>query len=541
MPNLIFRFPAGRYHATPWGSHVNEGQIEWPPSPWRLLRALLATGYTTLGWPAEGPPAAARSLIHKLAGELPRYRLPPVAGAHTRHYMPLAVLDKGREKTTLVFDTWGQVDNDALAVTWAVVLTTEEQQLLADLAARLGYLGRSESWVVAHLAPPDAPLPAGPECLPCDQAPAPGPGWEQVPLLAAVPADDYASWHQTAVTAALAKLPPPAPGKKPSKKATSDRSKAEIAAAAPYPADLIAALQVETSFLHYHGWSQPPGSRRVFYWRRTDSLEAGAPRPRTQVAAPPPVTAILLALATASGNDHALPPITRALPQADLLHQALVGVAAKYFGTAPAVLTGCDALRRPLTNHHAHAHLLPLDLDGDGHLEHLLIWAPMGLDAAAQQAIRAVRQTFTKGGATPLKVALVAAGALPDLQRLAAPFGRRLQTVLGLPSGATAWESLTPFVPPRFLKTRGKNSLEGQLAAELASRGLPPPATVEILDPREARWLRLRHFIRTRRGGPPPPVDCGFPVRLIFAAPVCGPLALGYGSHFGLGLFTAAE
>jgi CRISPR-associated protein Csb2 len=44
------RFPGGRYHATPWGTHVNEGQIEWPPSPWRLARALLAVGFTRLGW-----------------------------------------------------------------------------------------------------------------------------------------------------------------------------------------------------------------------------------------------------------------------------------------------------------------------------------------------------------------------------------------------------------------------------------------------------------------------------------------------------------
>src|SRR5437867_3663314 len=54
-PTLLLRFPGRRYHATPWGHHVNEGLIEWPPSPWRLLRALLATGYTKLGWPADGP------------------------------------------------------------------------------------------------------------------------------------------------------------------------------------------------------------------------------------------------------------------------------------------------------------------------------------------------------------------------------------------------------------------------------------------------------------------------------------------------------
>ena len=47
MPTLKLRFPGGRYHATPWGHHVNEGLIEWPPGPWRLLRALIACGFSS--------------------------------------------------------------------------------------------------------------------------------------------------------------------------------------------------------------------------------------------------------------------------------------------------------------------------------------------------------------------------------------------------------------------------------------------------------------------------------------------------------------
>ena len=39
---LAFRFPADRYHATPWGRNVNEADVAWPPEPWRLLRALIA-------------------------------------------------------------------------------------------------------------------------------------------------------------------------------------------------------------------------------------------------------------------------------------------------------------------------------------------------------------------------------------------------------------------------------------------------------------------------------------------------------------------
>ena len=107
MPTLRLRFPAGRYHATPWGHHVNEGLIEWPPSPWRLLRALVACGFASQRW-AEIPPVA-RQLIEKLASTLPCYRLPEASAAHSRHFMPIGSLEKGREKTTLVFQQFPQL------------------------------------------------------------------------------------------------------------------------------------------------------------------------------------------------------------------------------------------------------------------------------------------------------------------------------------------------------------------------------------------------------------------------------------------------
>lgn len=539
MPTLILRFPGGRYHATPWGHHVNEGLVEWPPSPWRLLRALLATGYATLGWegdmgdPLRGRPAAqARALIGKLASSLPRYRLPPTAGAHTRHYMPLGVLDKGREKTTLVFDTWAKVGDGALAVTWDTDLTDEESDLLSRLAERLGYLGRTESWVTARLATDTEPLPDGSDCYPSEAGPTPGPGWEQIALIAPEPPQGFDAWRAAALAEALAPYPLPQQ-KKPTKSLLKQRANAEAA----FPADLIACLQADTSWLRGHGWSQPPGSRKVLYWRRTDALEAGAPRPQARMSRAAPVPAMLLSLSTESGNDHALPPITRTLPQAERLHRQL-GDALRRLGIGhSAVLSGCDLQRRPLAGPHRHAHVLPLDLDMDGHLDHILIWAPMGLDADAQRAVRALRQTYAKGGVGALKLALAAAGALDDLQRMPGPFGDGLRAIVPPMPGATEWVSRTPFVPPRYLKARGANSLMGQVAAELDSRALPGLAELKILDPREQdSYLRHRHFISLRRYGPPPPIDFGYSLRIRLHGPCRGPLALGYGSHFGLGL-----
>src|SRR5437588_5734085 len=98
MPvTLKLTFPAGRYHATPWGRHVNEGVPEWPPSPWRLLRALVAT------WQRKCPDLSEAAVSQVLRQLLPPplFYLPPARVAHTRHYMPWE--KKGPADRTLVF------------------------------------------------------------------------------------------------------------------------------------------------------------------------------------------------------------------------------------------------------------------------------------------------------------------------------------------------------------------------------------------------------------------------------------------------------
>jgi CRISPR-associated protein Csb2 len=491
-----------------------------------------------VAWPGAGPPVVARSLIEKLASSLPCYRLPPVAGAHSRHYMPLAKLKNGREETTLVFDTWAQVDDGELVVSWDIALTNDETLLLSDLAERLGYMGRSESWVTARLSKPDEALPSGEECRPCEEIPTPGRGWEQVLLMAPLSTASYGKWRQETLDVELAKIPvTDASNKKPDKDAKKSLAKRKEVEA-QYPADLLSCLQADTDWLRQCGWSQPPGSRRVYYRRRNDALEAGAPKAKLRSVTASPVEAMLLSMATMSGNDHALPSVTRTLPQAELLHRALVSLAERQ-GIHSRALTGCDEKGSPLRGPHEHAHILPLDLDDDGHLDHVLLWAAMGLSNRDQDTVRAVRRTFTKGGVGPLRLALVGSGGLSDLSKLPGTFGDGLRTVLGLHVAATVWRSTTPFVPPRYLKKRGRNTIEGQIAAELTARNVSPPAEVRVIDPHEdERAQRHRHFVRSRRYGSAAPVDCGLTLELRFSNPVRGPMCLGYGSHFGLGLFA---
>lgn len=528
VPTLKLRFPGGRYHATPWGHHVNEGLVEWPPSPWRILRALIACGFSTQEW--EVIPPIARQLINKLASVLPSYRLPEVNAAHSRHFMPY--IEGSRQNTTLVFDTWVNVGDGEMLIQWPCELADDEAALLSQLASALGYLGRSESWVEAELVSEKQLDEADSDAFPNRTGTHPGREFEQIPLIAAIPPADYCTWQQEEAEAALAPFPLPE-GKKPPAKLLKERAKA----IAPFPSDLLFCLTKDTAWWKQHGWSHPPGSQRVLYWRRSETLQTGMPiRPKRLLTTP--VEFMLLALTTPTGNRAALPPITRTLPQSELFHRTIVGNAAKGERIDCPELTGRDAAGAPLREGHEHACTIPLDLDSDDHLDHILIYAKSGLGPIAQQAIRNSRKTWQKKG-PDLQVAVVSSGDSEMLRSLPAPLKQRIEQLLGPPEGSLIWESSTPFIPPRFLKRHGKNTLDGQIQAELHSRGLPAAEVVEVL---AEKTKDLRHYIRVRKSGRvSPPVDVGYAIRLEFKTPVSGPLALGYASHFGMGLFISTE
>jgi len=274
------------------------------------------------------------------------------------------------------------------------------------------------------------------------------------------------------------------------------------------------------------------------YWRRADSLVVSRPQAVRRPTARP-VEAILLALSTPSRNKSALPHVRRTLPQGELFHRAIVGRVGKGCRVDCPELTGCDEHGRPLQDGHRHAHVLPLDLDGDERIDHVLVYALMGLGDAAQRAIRSLKRTWTKGGVGELQIAVVGRGHLDALRNLPEPLERGIRQLLGRPQGSQTWTSETPFVPPRFVKKTGRNTIVGQIHSELESRGLPPVESVELL---KDESIALRHFVRVRHhGGQEPPCDAGYAIRLRLTEAVTGPIALGYACHFGLGLFAATD
>lgn len=532
MPTLELHFPSGHFHATPsWGHHVNEGLIEWPPSPWRLLRALIATGYAKRHWQDPNPPPIAVSLLRKLASVLPSYALPAASGSHTRHYMPQGSIDKDRgvENTALVFDAFAHSIREPMWVHWAVELTADERDMLADLAAHLSYLGRAESWTDAQLLPDDA-TPIRADCVACEPDSFNKRGFEQVSLLAATTEAAFQAWLGSVTAEAIA-----ASGVDPQKKLTVGDKKKLDAATEPFPKSLIEALQSTTSFWRKHGWSQPPGARKVLYWRPTHAIQVAPAILKKSALVAEPVECVLLSLATSTHNQHALPMRGMSLSQCERLHSRLVGIASKQLGDCPSELTGRDAYRQPLKTPHSHAHVFALDLDGDQRIDHFLIYAQMGLSSIAQEAIRRVRQAHTKGQSA-MRLALAAQGNIAEL-------AKDIRDLAPLIRPTRHWLSTTPFVPPRYLKKNGTNTLEGQIRSELAARDISTAVAVRIIavnsdDPYADEARQQRHFKRIRRKLAPKQ-DAAFTVELTFDEPVAGPIALGYASHFGLGLFVA--
>ena len=576
---LEFRFLTGRFHATPWGRHANEGAIEWPPSPWRICRALLATGFNRLGWagPDDLPPEA-RSLFDKLAAVSPAYDLPPANGAHTRHYMPddkFAAKTKEQKANNelaslgsdLTFDTFAQVgrdpDRDVLRVFWDVELD-DERALLSRLLEALPYLGRAEAWVAASLSANVEPkINCRPWADDIDRA-----SYERVEVLAPMTPADFAVWHtaQLAHLGAQLRAEARAKAEKKGKKVTpkawaKKEAKIDAVVAESLPGSIIAALCQSPADINEEKWSEPPGTQRIAYAVPRDALEVprgGMPTKHASSMDRAPTTAIL-SLTSNVLNGERLPALADAVLRTDALHKAFVAKADKLKGSGEisTCLTGMTADRtQVLRDHHRHLHILPLVLNGEvppdrpgkARIDHILVHAQMGFDPSALTAIRAVKRAGAKD--------------LPALFLTLAGLGDREDFQADVPALAEAevWQSVTPFVPPRFLKPRGANSLRGQLLAEIADRELPAPASMEIelddgwlsIDSDEglaefwARWrgpsqrlsMRWRSFRLERPSFQRKPcVPMGFGVRLRFGEDVSGPIALGYGAHFGLGLF----
>ena len=365
MIAIKFTFAAGRYHATQWGRHVNEGATEWPPSPWRILRAIVAVWRRTL---PDLSHERVESLLEILASERPVFWLPPAFTGHTRHYMPY--YRGARARTTLVIDSFVAINpNDPVFAMWPHLEMDSQQSRDLDRVLRnMPYLGRAESWVGAQLAP-DHPLEAN--SMPMETGAIPEGDWDIVRTL--IPR---------------------------------------------YPIKLKD-LEVETSDLRRSGRIDPEGAQWWSYARRRDCFSDFRNNRPNAVERREGTQVVRFAMA-----GRALPMTFDTLRWGELARRSMMSQYGRFNGGAASpFLSGKDASGAPLEGH-AHSFYLPTDEDGDGRLDHLTVWTPGGLAAKEFQTVTSVNILNPGGQREPVRLVYQSRGVPDDFAGVSPLFGR---------------------------------------------------------------------------------------------------------------------
>lgn len=487
MIGLELRFLAGRFHGNGWHHAHNEGIPEWPPSPWRVLRALVSAAYAE-----EISPSDVEPLMEKLRA-LPRYRLPPAVDAHTRHYMP----DPGdaNHKRSKVFDAFvavegGATEPEPVTIAWAVSLTPDERTLLARLCRRVSYLGRAESWTDVRVVDVDGDRWG---CWPEEREA----GAAATTLLALEPAESLDAWGK--------EQPKPKKG-------------------VDVPRTLWDVLTFDGRRYRDEGWSAVPGTRLVRYiFAQAPFRRAVVPWARVRETERPTVARYAIRSAV-------LPSMRDALAIGERLRASAMSQSRRISGDARTVFSG----HGDGASDHRHAMYLSSSDDptnsSRGVIDHLTIAARAGFESEDIVALQALRRLWGRGG-HDLELILVGVGKAADFGGMALPRAPAL-------AASRVWESATPFVPVRFPKVvRGisTDTIEQQLRRGCEQLlGESPVAITPFGD--RSLWARFRR--RRKDGGGRRGPDLALGARLTFEHPVRGPIALGYGAHFGLGLFV---
>lgn len=515
MVGIEFRFVSGSYHATPWGRHVNEADVEWPPSPWRILRALIAT-YHQYQLHRRYDQTELQCLVEALCGHKPYYRLPRGVHTHTKHYMPLA-----RGERTLVHDAFLRVPPDEpLGVYWTDVnLTSGTEVLLADIVRLMPYLGRAESWVEAAVVKEP---PVEPDACPIESDTAKAllrdAEGEPIDLLYPVApevfARDLSKWTRR-----------PANG-------TSQEGIQSI----------LDALTLGTDVLEKEKRNLPIGATYATYVRRSLDVKRSLPAARPTTVRPSHnVARFKLTSAVPTRLVHTL-------DISEVVHHALIGILGKE-DLPPSSVTGRDPeSQKPLRGGHRHMFILPVDEDLDGYLDHVIVYQEDPFDPRVAQVLESLRHLYTPQWwpGRPLRWHLYLEGFWTSPRHSDRLAGTRTYEIddryLRM---SRVFTSVTPYLHPWHHKRHGtKFSPKEQLLKELCLRELPEPAQIQPLGQIHVGGLPLlpHRFRRLRYGKHQQvPDEAGTFWRIEFAKPVPGPIALGTNCHFGMGLFVADE
>jgi CRISPR-associated protein Csb2 len=482
---------AGRYHATPWGRNVNEGEPEWPPSPYRLVRGLYDVWKRKL---SDWPDSRVEPLFAALASEPPVFYLPEANASHTRSY--LSQNDTDVVKKQLIFDAFVTISKDSnVQVMWPNTDLTEDQRdNLDSMLGLMNYLGRSESWVSAKILPESKIVRWN--CAP-DYGSSGLENFDPVRVACPVPEHIYT--------------------------ASPYIRKSKIKRKNPDIMSWLDALAFSTADLHDAYMNVPPAFQYITYLRSSDCFSV-TPVHRSSYQ-DQVFNGVIYSL-----ESRVTPSVISTIEVSERVHRKLMGIHKRIIKDQTKIspkFSGKGEDGKPLQGHQ-HIYVLPLDWDRDGWLDHLAILCKVPFNHQELVALDRLNTIYQLDGK-------------PDIYFVPLKWGRIEDLIAS--GSSTRFTSATPFVPPRYYR-KGRGPLMEWLTEEVRreaiNHGLPEPVEIKPLTRlsfkggRHIRWLEFR---RNRKGDAP---KMGYGFDLIFAEPIVAPISLGYGAHYGLGLFIPA-
>ncbi|HLJ94365.1 MAG TPA: type I-U CRISPR-associated protein Csb2 [Gemmataceae bacterium] len=507
MLTLRLSFPWGRYYAHPWGQNpARITEAEWPPSPWRLLRAIAAAWFQAN--PGRDASTELIQTLEVLGRELPDFILPKVSFSRTVHYQPnygatpkadvaLAKYKRVRHENHFV-----SVGGDVL-VRWRLPEVSDNttntiRSLVDTIAGRIGYFGRAES--VCEVEVVDAvndnqdvatvTVQAG---KPCRQI---GSGFRDV--FCTNPADFRATdlWQRRADSTA------------------SENARKHLVQ------DLLDAPQPLPDGAAWFSYRMPPGWPEHWVVRHAKPAKRKVAKHRIvarflefslqcRIPVPTKFTVSIAELFRAEAIEkHRLPSFA---------------------------LSGHDRPPGYETGHH-HAFYLPIPDDSGQYLSRLQVWCPYGFTQQEVNSLMGVGALRWAGGRFPVRPVLL-----------------QLQRDLPERHASRMWRSITPFVPPRYWyrkkfaegRVREPDSPENQFRACLRDNGVEAlPARIERVEFADTTWDVCKVHLPQQSLLTNAEPDHRVGVFLIteFAEPIVMPFpSFGHSCHFGLGQFAAVD
>ena len=492
-------FPLGRFHATTWGAFPYDEPHggEWPPSPWRLLRAVIARSYQLERETGNPNDEDKKRLVTVIAESSISWRLPEFSwrGPGLRQYQPAEF--KRVPASVMTYNTTKVQDNFWLTppksdpIIWILESdgwTQPLQNLLAKCLDRMTYFGRAES--ITHMQ-----------------------------LLDNEPADALVNCSLTAA-----------------------RSRTSIPVICPKSDVTLEQVRMTTNHKDVANSTIPPGAIQKFVIRPKRTV------PKHSFMKPPKQRHSVNLIQFAIGG------------RVDLTKDQIVILTNRFRGRTVRSFLGCswqevkeegdiqslndvsllsgkDATGKALKGNRHTYYSVWFDPE-TGRPSRLLVWRKTFFSEREQKAMdnaaqKPISVTYGKN-IHPIHL-------IPLDSAVQSPCGFDQQKTF------TSWKSVTPYIPPRHIfNRRGEvkpgESIPEQVARQSRSLGLPE-CQIQFAD-NKGQWVKVHQS--SKKGNSPTnnsPTNAskrGFHINLEFKSPVSGPIALGHSCHFGLGLFVPA-